>query len=1317
MIINSSPLLDEVFLKKLFSINHREVYAKIESLDWDENIIEEITGVVTQGSVNVDGNSAVRRTCSLSMVVKDEEKKDINWALETKFRLYCGLINEVDMKYPNLIWFPQGLFLITSFSKSHATNNFTISINGKDKMALLDGSLGGAITANSVDFGTVETKDLATETITIEKLKLKDIIREAVHEYAREPFHNIIIQDLDKDGLELLEYRGTDPIYLLNRTSSNKIYNIYLNGNSKVYLTDSTSIPMNSDSIVYDTRISSLTDKVDPPTQVYIEDPRRYNNKELEDNAYTIIKMEYGDSAGYRLTDLVYAGDLIANVGSSITSGVLDKIKQMLGEYEYFYDVYGKFIFRKKAVYINTSWTPIEGTYVENNMYKFPYEYSLENHEVISAFTNNPDISNVKNDFSIWGTKTSITGQELPVHLRLAIDKKPIEYTTYDGMTYLAGDDFKTNLFYKVKINALARTKYLEMCDEIFEKEYKNLYPTFSESDINDKISADYRFYYYEKNQGSNNYIIICPQIKPGDITANGEIGYSISWSLPDALNNTYKYCDVQCDWREIIYQMALDYRKNYHNDDFLVEIARRNPIYYPTGYTGYELYYTDIISFWRQLYNPQAVWEPSETRTLGEIVSSDLVANNGDKWPDVRGLNTMQKLEKIDDKSVEDLYIKLSQEDLENLTYVSNFSYKTSGGLGHILIKDKNMQLSKSSGTSFSTPTEFQLIKNDNNLEESWVTYGYTYTGSAGRLYLIAEESKIYNKSNRKYLILANLSIVDAKNKSKKQTFYIGINQSYLELSIEAKSGSRLYFNTADLTLLKKESNNNFTSIERAILDDGFGSEVYIQYNTIFEPDEKTFVLDYVYFKDLNLQLNYNIEYSAEEGSTDSLRVYANVYNGLNLWSDIYNKKDGSGQIMYEMYYKDYNNKFQLIRKSVERTLTWTHENGGAKTEIVKGGKMSISYYKYAVEPYSISVLGLLEDGKKIIIKTISINKKNLGVVDNPLITETFSYNGDMQVSATTEIPKCTVVGVVQERFSDNDSDKEKFIDYLLKNDLKKDNLYWSLCTDKEEDKIIYPVKECLPIISNNNQTYYCLETNLWKDLEKNRDYIIEDGMISPFESYFTLEFDDYGNWKGGSFIPLEPKLRIARYNEVDEFHVNYQSLTYGWHINVVDNPAQLNFWFDFIDSGEIEKFSTYNIGNRPKATNDNKVKAIYFKEVPNIIYLSQDQSSEDLSDDWSGYTTLNIPDSLTEMFSISSQGKSAKDVLDEYLYNHTYAIENVSITAMPIYTLQPNTRIKITNEKEKINGEYVISKLTVPLTYNGVMSITANKLAESIL
>jgi hypothetical protein len=58
-------------------------------------------------------------------------------------------------------------------------------------------------------------------------------------------------------------------------------------------------------------------------------------------------------------------------------------------------------------------------------------------------------------------------------------------------------------------------------------------------------------------------------------------------------------------DWREVIYQMAVDHRKHYHDDDFLYNVAQNNLQCYPTGTTGYERYYVDIISFWRDLYNP----------------------------------------------------------------------------------------------------------------------------------------------------------------------------------------------------------------------------------------------------------------------------------------------------------------------------------------------------------------------------------------------------------------------------------------------------------------------------------------------------------------------------------------------------------------------------------------------------------------------------------------------------------------------------------------------------------------------------------------
>ena len=93
-----------------------------------------------------------------------------------------------------------------------------------------------------------------------------------------------------------------------------------------------------------------------------------------------------------------------------------------------------------------------------------------------------------------------------------------------------------------------------------------------------------------------------------------------------------------------------------------------------------------------------------------------------------------------------------------------------------------------------------------------------------------------------------------------------------------------------------------------------------------------------------------------------------------------------------------------------------------------------------------------------------------------------------------------------------------------------------------------------------------------------------------------------------------------------------------------------------------------------------------------------------------------LMIKNSLENMFNISAQGKSAQDLLDELVYNHSYCIESVTIQSVPIYHLQPNTRIYVDDKKNKIQGEYIVNKLTIPLTYNGTMSITATKAPEKI-
>ena len=250
-------MFDTIFLQQLNEHRHKETFVKIISLTMDEEPLEQIEGKVTGGSINIDGKSAVRRTCSLTFIAKDVNINNFYWSVSNKFTLEIGVKNTINSNYPEIIWFKQGVFVITSFSSTLTQNNFSISISGKDKMCLLNGDMGGNLPA-SIDFGKMDTYtkeyskiEFADHTtyeaakyyiydtnlneyrlsmaeydadevyytqdtlLNQESLKLRDIIREAVHVYGKEPYHNIIINNIEDYGLELLQYRGDEAFYLL----------------------------------------------------------------------------------------------------------------------------------------------------------------------------------------------------------------------------------------------------------------------------------------------------------------------------------------------------------------------------------------------------------------------------------------------------------------------------------------------------------------------------------------------------------------------------------------------------------------------------------------------------------------------------------------------------------------------------------------------------------------------------------------------------------------------------------------------------------------------------------------------------------------------------------------------------------------------------------------------------------------------------------------------------------------------------------------------------------------------------------------------
>ena len=97
-------------------------------------------------------------------------------------------------------------------------------------------------------------------------------------------------------------------------------------------------------------------------------------------------------------------------------------------------------------------------------------------------------------------------------------------------------------------------------------------------------------------------------------------------------------------------------------------------------------------------------------------------------------------------------------------------------------------------------------------------------------------------------------------------------------------------------------------------------------------------------------------------------------------------------------------------------------------------------------------------------------------------------------------------------------------------------------------------------------------------------------------------------------------------------------------------------------------------------------------------------------------GYIYIRVNSSFNGFFNISSQGKTAHEEMESLLYNHTYAADTVNITSIPIYYLQPNTRISIKDAGVGVEGEYIVSRITLPLNYNGMMQLTASKVAETI-
>ena len=260
-------------------------------------------------------------------------------------------------------------------------------------------------------YGWKEDKDATGGDVVSIQNPIYDIILTCVANYGNELLSKIIINDVPKEIKQIVHYTGSTPLYFNSATS--------------MYTMDENDI----------------------------------------DNSGNWKAFSYNDDVGYVYTPFIYPGALVSNIGDNVCS-VLDKIINTLGNYEYFYDIDGNFIFQEIRNYLNNSYNPLKEAYsakpyyIDNNKsegssmrsnlkvigrenYKIDiygdqksvYTFQ-EGNNLIVSYNNSPSFTNLKNDFHIWGKNPD---NNYVIHYHVAIKEEPPK-TYRDNTSYAPRD-------------------------------------------------------------------------------------------------------------------------------------------------------------------------------------------------------------------------------------------------------------------------------------------------------------------------------------------------------------------------------------------------------------------------------------------------------------------------------------------------------------------------------------------------------------------------------------------------------------------------------------------------------------------------------------------------------------------------------------------------------------------------------------------------------------------------------------------------------------------------------------------------------------
>lgn len=422
MKLNSLEKYSQILLSQV-----KKTIVAVELLDINERPINRIEGDIISGSISIDGDSTIRRTASLVFMTTDKNYKILETsnllAINKKIKIFIGVQDLTDQSMKEPYWFKLGVYVMSKCTSSASIQGQQINITAQDKMCLHNGDIAGKLEYTTRLDSEVITPDYYQNIVNIQN-SYKKIEDEPNNKniYADEilSYLNLVYPYVEGDN-SILE---TEVIGLISKIQILKTIDVSNEENFEKQLQQiSEAISrLNSDcknkklTIMEIIKYAAISLAGELPGKVIINDvPEKIKTPIYINEDENII--------GYKMIKYIYPEELTLNTGDVVTT-IYEKCKEALGgNYEYFYDVDGNFIFQEIKNYINNNIPEIEDLVSSNYKYSFsktPIQFDFSKYNIVTNYTSTPNWNNIKNDYYVWGKN-----EDALIGYHLVIDDKP----------------------------------------------------------------------------------------------------------------------------------------------------------------------------------------------------------------------------------------------------------------------------------------------------------------------------------------------------------------------------------------------------------------------------------------------------------------------------------------------------------------------------------------------------------------------------------------------------------------------------------------------------------------------------------------------------------------------------------------------------------------------------------------------------------------------------------------------------------------------------------------------------------------------------